>query len=44
MACAGGCIGGAGCLSHTDKHKVVIDQHATDATHKSIVDNFEDLK
>ena len=36
MACANGCIGGAGCLSHTDKHKVVIDQHAREATHKEI--------
>ena len=24
------------CLSHTDKHKVVIDQHAREATHKEI--------
>ena len=44
MACTGGCIGGAGCLSHTDKHRVIIDQHATDATHTSIADNYEELK
>lgn len=44
MACNGGCIGGTGCLSHTDKHRVIIDQHATDATHTSIADNYEELK
>lgn len=43
MACAGGCIGGAGCLSHTDKHKVVIDQHAREASHKEIVESVEVL-
>lgn len=43
MACAGGCIGGAGCISHTDKHRAVIDKHAEEASHKEITENFEEL-
>ena len=27
MACMGGCIGGAGCLTHGDVNKVRIDKH-----------------
>ncbi len=43
MACVGGCIGGAGCLSHTDKHKVIIDQHMREATRKEIKESVEVL-
>lgn len=43
MACSGGCIGGAGCLTHSDKYRVVIDEHAKEATHKDIKDVFEEI-
>lgn len=43
MACAGGCIGGAGCLSHTDKHKVIIEKHSEESTHAEIKGIYEEL-
>ena len=36
MACSGGCIGGAGCLSHADKYKKVIEKHSEESTHEEI--------
>ena len=27
MACIGGCIGGAGCLTHGEKNKIEVDKH-----------------
>ena len=38
MACSGGCIGGAGCLTHGDKNKNQIDQYGNEALEKTILD------
>ena len=38
MACLGGCIGGAGCLTHGDKNKADVDKYGREAMEKSIVD------
>ena len=38
MACAGGCIGGAGCLTHGDKDKGEIDKYGQAAYEKTITD------
>jgi iron only hydrogenase large subunit-like protein len=27
MACIGGCIGGAGCLTHGERNKIEVDKH-----------------
>ena len=43
MACSGGCIGGAGCLTHSDKYRVVIDEHAKEAIHKEIKEIVEEI-
>ncbi|MGI6509222.1 MAG: 4Fe-4S dicluster domain-containing protein [Erysipelotrichaceae bacterium] len=36
MACEGGCIGGAGCLTHTDRNKITIDRYGKQSPHKTI--------
>ena len=36
MACVGGCIGGAGCLTHGERNKAQVDQYGRDATRKTI--------
>lgn len=36
MACSGGCIGGAGCLTHGENNKEAILRHSREATHKTI--------
>ncbi len=38
MACSGGCIGGAGCLTHGDKNKSEIDKYFNDAIDKTITE------
>jgi [FeFe] hydrogenase (group B1/B3) len=37
MACAGGCIGGAGCLTHGDRNKNEVDNYGNEALEKSIL-------
>lgn len=37
MACAGGCIGGAGCLTHGTKNKMEIDKYGKEAMEKTIM-------
>ena len=37
MACIGGCIGGAGCLTHGEKNKVAVDKYGKTAGDKTIV-------
>ena len=44
MACLGGCIGGAGCLTHGDKNKTEVDKHAREAQEKTITDAVESKK
>lgn len=38
MACVGGCIGGAGCLTHGEKNKAEVDKYGMEAYEKSIRD------
>ena len=38
MACVGGCIGGAGCLTHGEKNKNEVDAYGMEAMEKSIKD------
>ena len=44
MACVGGCIGGAGCLSHNERNKADIDQYGMEAHEKTITDAISVLK
>ena len=38
MACVGGCIGGAGCLTHGEKNKAQVDEYGKEAFEKTILD------
>ena len=38
MACVGGCIGGAGCLTHGEKNKKQVDDYGREAMEKTIND------
>ncbi len=38
MACIGGCIGGAGCLTHGEKNKAEVDKYGREALEKTISD------
>ncbi len=38
MACIGGCIGGAGCLTHGEKNKAEVDKYGREAMEKTIAD------
>ncbi|MEG1017861.1 MAG: [Fe-Fe] hydrogenase large subunit C-terminal domain-containing protein, partial [Oscillospiraceae bacterium] len=38
MACKGGCIGGAGCLTHGEKNKSEVDKYGAEACEKTIID------
>lgn len=44
MACIGGCIGGAGCLSHSDRNKADVDRYGMEAYEKTITDAISVLK
>lgn len=44
MACSGGCIGGAGCLTHGDKNKAEVDKYGREALEKTIGDAVSVLK
>jgi [FeFe] hydrogenase (group B1/B3) len=44
MACEGGCIGGAACLSHGVKNKSDIDSYARQAQESDVKDSLEVLK
>ena len=44
MACVGGCIGGAGCLTHGDKNKAEVDKYGREAFEKTISDATAVLK
>ncbi len=37
MACSGGCIGGAGCLTHGVKNKAEVDKYGKEASEKTIL-------
>ena len=44
MACLGGCIGGAGCLTHGEKNKAEVDKYGREAMEKTITDAISVLK
>ena len=44
MACQGGCIGGAGCLTHGEKNKAEVDKYGNEALEKTISDAISILK
>ena len=44
MACVGGCIGGAGCLTHGEKNKAQVDEYGREALEKTISDAVSVLK
>ncbi len=43
MACVGGCIGGAGCLTHGPKDKSQVDRYGKEAHEKNIGDSISQL-
>ena len=46
MACIGGCIGGAGCLTHGEKNKSEVDKYgmlAHEKTIKEAIQTFADI-
>ena len=44
MACVGGCIGGAGCLTHGEKSKAEVDKYGNEAMEKTIAGAVAMLK
>ena len=44
MACVGGCIGGAGCLTHGEKNRAEVDKYGKEAFEKTITDAISVLK
>ena len=44
MACIGGCIGGAGCLTHGEKNKAEVDKYGMEAYEKTIGSAISMLK
>lgn len=44
MACGGGCIGGAGCLTHGEKNKAEVDKYGREAMEKTISDAVSVLR
>lgn len=44
MACTGGCIGGAGCLTHGERNKSEIDKHGKEAISKTITQAVDMIK
>ncbi len=44
MACVGGCIGGAGCLTHGEKNKADVDRYGREALEKTIGDAVSVLR
>ena len=43
MACVGGCIGGAGCLTHGEKNKAEVDKYGREAMEKTITDALKTI-
>ena len=44
MACVGGCINGAGCLTHSERNKLHVEKHGQEAIEKSISDALKKMK
>ncbi len=43
MACVGGCIGGAGCLTHGEKNKTEVDKYGKQATYQTNLDAVKNI-
>ncbi len=43
MACTGGCVGGAGCLTHGERNKIEVDKFSRIATKKTIKGAVSDI-
>ena len=43
MACLGGCVGGAGCLTHAEKNKTIVENHSKAASKQTITEAISDL-
>lgn len=44
MACVGGCIGGAGCLTHGEKNKAEVDKYGKEALERTITEAISVVK
>lgn len=44
MACVGGCVGGAGCLTHTIKNKIITENYGKEAVAQSITEAIKPLE
>lgn len=44
MACTGGCVGGAGCLTHGEINKIKVDNHGKSSSIKTISESVEKIK
>lgn len=44
MACIGGCIGGAGCLTHGEKNKAEVDKYGREALEQTITEAVSQIK
>ena len=44
MACVGGCVGGAGCLTHGDRNKIQVDRYGEEVKNKTIAQAIESFK
>lgn len=44
MACEGGCVGGAGCLTHGDKNKIAVDKFSKTSSLDTIVESVENAR
>lgn len=43
MSCDGGCIGGAGCLTHGEKNKIAVNRHGRSATEETILGSVKKM-
>ena len=43
MACTGGCVGGAGCLTHSDRNRIQVEKFSKTAGDKTISDSLSAL-
>ena len=44
MACTGGCIGGAGCLTHGPRSRAEVDKYGMEANDKTITEALAALE
>ena len=44
MACMGGCINGAGCLTHGEKNKAEVDKYGKESKIESITEAVNNIK